>query len=46
VALGFVDDTEEPGGARSLDDHDVAVGVVDLDGDAEVVSWFVLVSDL
>src|SRR5215211_103777 len=45
VALSFVDDAEEPGGARGLDDHDVPLGVVDLDGDAEVVSWFVLVGD-
>jgi len=43
AALAFVDYAEEPGGARGLDDHDVAIVVVDLDGDAEVVSWFVLV---
>ncbi len=43
VALSFVDYAEEPRGARGLDDNDVAIGVVDLDGDAEVVSWFVLV---
>src|SRR5688500_708580 len=43
VALSFVDYAEEPGGARGLDDHHVSVYVVDLDGDAEVVSWFVLV---
>src|SRR5919112_6791625 len=43
VALTFVDYAEEPGGARGLDDHHVSLYVVDLDGDAEVVSWFVLV---
>src|SRR5215218_5506097 len=43
VALPFVDYAEEPGGARGLDDHDVALGVIDLNGDTEVVSWCVLV---
>src|SRR5215210_8125085 len=43
VALPFVYYAEEPGGAWGLDDHHVSVYVVDLDGDAEVVSWFVLV---
>src|SRR5215211_683205 len=45
VALAFVDYAEEPGRARGLDDDDVALRVVDLDGDAEVVSWFVLVGN-
>src|SRR5918999_1079187 len=43
VALAFVDYAEEFGRARGLDDHDVTLGVVHLDGDAEVVSWLVLV---
>src|SRR5215213_3463169 len=46
VALALVDYAEEPGRARGLDDHDVPVGVVDLDGDTQVVSWLVLVGDL
>ncbi len=43
VPLSFVDYAEEPGGARGLDDHHVSLYVVDLDGDAEVVSWCVFV---
>src|SRR5215211_2966470 len=43
VALAFVDYPEKPGGARGLDDHDVAVRVVDLERDAEVVFGFMLV---
>src|SRR5215212_1229698 len=43
VAFAFVYYAEEPGGARGSYDNDVALGVVELDGDAEVVSWFVFV---
>src|SRR5215217_1961485 len=46
VAFAFVDHAEDPGRARGLDNDDVALGVVDLDGDSEVIAWFVLVGDL
>src|SRR4051812_28412654 len=46
VALAFVYHAEEPRGARGFYDDDVTLGIVDLDGDAEIVSWFVLVGDL
>jgi hypothetical protein len=46
VTFAFVYYAEEPGGARGSYDNDVALGVVDLDGDAEVVSWFVFVGYL
>ena len=39
-------DAEDLGGLGVLDHHHVALGVVDLDGHAQVVTWLVFVSHL
>src|SRR5918994_1575945 len=46
VLLALVHDLEDPGGRGVVYHCHVAVGVVDLDGDAEVVAGLVLVGDL
>jgi hypothetical protein len=46
VFLAFVHDLEDPGGRGVLYHGHVALGVVDLDGDAQVVSGLVPVGDL